>query len=544
MISAMNNAALAISSWMELSILVKVTLMLILGLCIARLAHRAQASVRHLVLAVTFASLGFIPLMTAVLPEVTIPVPVTRADSDLPSTSSVHTTTGVARNTTIPNGSQTVNEDSQFVPSWPLMFRLAWIAGALLVLALLALDVWRLRRLRQTALPSLALSNLVQSLATESGIRKRIDVLVHEDVAAPLTCGVLRPAIVLPSDAQEWGESDLHRALVHELEHVRRGDWGMQLLARVSCAAYWFHPLVWQARRQLCLEAERACDDAVIQNAKPTDYAEQLVLLARKLSSSYSQPALGMADRRDLTTRVSALLDGSQRRGRAGLAAITSALALAGFIVASVAPLRTVASTVASGQSNVLVTRGSDGQARTNLERRQVEISQLDEALYKAAAFGNVADVEKLLNAGANINVKLEGDGTPLIAAAREGRTAVVRFLLDRGADPNLAVPGDGNPLIMAAREGRVDIVVLLLDRGAVIDMMVPGDENALIQASAQGNFEMVKLLVSRGANVNVRAWSEGSLDRAGEWRTPLSVAQKEGHRLVVEYLLSLGAQK
>lgn len=387
------------------------------------------------------------------------------------------------------------------------------------------------------------MSNLVHTLATESGIHKRVDVLLHEDVPAPLTCGLMRPAIVLPSDAQEWSESDLHRALVHELEHVRRGDWGIQLLARVSCAAYWFHPLVWQARRRLCLEAERACDDAVIQNAKPTDYAEQLVLLARKLSASYSQPALGMADRRDLTTRVSALLDGSQRRGRAGLAVITSALALAGFIVVSVAPLKTVA----SAQSTIVVTRSSGGQVRTNRERErepQREISQLDEALYKAAAFGNAEDVEKLLNAGANINVKLEGDGTPLIAAAREGRTAVVRLLLDRGANPDLGTPGDGNPLIVAAREGRLDIAVLLLDRGAAINLIVPGDENALIQASGQGNFEMVKLLVSRGADVNARAWAEGSEGRVGEWRTPLSVALKEGHRLVVEYLLSLGAQK
>ena len=247
-------------------------------------------------------------------------------------------------------GSQTVNDNFQFqaLPSWQVLFRLAWITGALLVLSSLVLDLSRLRRLRRTALPWPALRNFVHSLAAECGISKPVDVLLHEDVAAPLTCGVLRPAIVLPSDAHEWSESDLRCALVHELEHVRRGDWAIQLLARASCAAYWFHPLVWSARRRLCLEAERACDDAVIQNATPTDYAEQLVSLARKLSSSYSQPALGMADRRDLTTRVSALLDVTQRRGRAGFAVITSALALAGLTIITVAPLRTVASTPSS----------------------------------------------------------------------------------------------------------------------------------------------------------------------------------------------------
>ena len=92
MTSTMINAALALSDWVELSILVKVTLMLILGLCIARFAERAQASVRHLVLAVTLVSLGFIPLMTAVLPELTIPVPMARTGSSLPSAGVVHST--------------------------------------------------------------------------------------------------------------------------------------------------------------------------------------------------------------------------------------------------------------------------------------------------------------------------------------------------------------------------------------------------------------------------------------------------------------------
>ena len=92
-----------------------------------------------------------------------------------------------------------------------------------------------------------------------------VELLVHEDIAAPLTCGFSRPCILLPSEAQQWNDSDLRRALVHELEHVRRRDWVIQLAARAACALYWFHPLAWVAWRRLCLEAERACDDAVLQ---------------------------------------------------------------------------------------------------------------------------------------------------------------------------------------------------------------------------------------------------------------------------------------
>jgi ankyrin repeat protein len=104
-------------------------------------------------------------------------------------------------------------------------------------------------------------------------------------------------------------------------------------------------------------------------------------------------------------------------------------------------------------------------------------------------------------------------------------------------------VPGDGAPLIMAAREGYLSIVQLLLDRGATVDLIVPSDENALIQASAEGHLDIVKLLVARGASVHTRLWVEQLYDRpGGEWRSPLSVALREGHRQVADFLISAGA--
>src|SRR5690606_37608319 len=152
--------------------------------------------------------------------------------------------------------------------------------------------------------------------ASDFGIRRRVQVLLHESLSGPMTCGVIRPAIILPKDAQTWAADDVHRAIIHELEHVRRADWLSQCLARAIAACYWFHPLVWVAWRQLALEAERACDDAVLRASEAAEYADQLVLLAQRLSTS-RQPQLAMANRSDLATRVLAVLDGGQRRSRA-----------------------------------------------------------------------------------------------------------------------------------------------------------------------------------------------------------------------------------
>ncbi len=58
-----------------------------------------------------------------------------------------------------------------------------------------------------------------------------------KQLPGPMTCGLVHPAIVLPQDAESWNEEDLNRAIVHELEHVRRGDSLSRCLARAACAA-------------------------------------------------------------------------------------------------------------------------------------------------------------------------------------------------------------------------------------------------------------------------------------------------------------------
>ena len=579
MISTINEALVALSRWVELSILGKATIMLIIGLTVVKLAGRARASVRHLLLTATFATVFALPLVALAAPEVLILVPVNRVAEPLTLSSSIPAPAVAlepATNATLP--SRATPSSSSVAPSWITIARLVWMGGAILLLLQLTVSLRRLYRIRRDGLPWTERRELMQSLATECGIRRSVEVLLHEGILAPLTYGIWRPAILLPCEASEWSEADLRRAIVHEMEHVRRGDWFIQLAARVTCAFYWFHPLVWVAFRWLSLHAERACDDAVVRSAERTEYAEQLVLLAGRLSKAHAQPALGMANRSDLSTRVSALLDGSQRRGRAGLLAGASALSVAVLVVLAIAPVRAVTLSSRSTAQG-LVSQNKISQKRIS--------SAFDRALLEAAEEGDIGDMNELISAGANVNCTFDGDGSPLIVAAREGRLDAVKLLLDRGADPNIAVHGDGNALIMAAGEGHADVVSLLLDRHASIDQIVPGDENALIRASGRGHLDVVKLLVARGADVNARAPVDaeahlkldyqGTLkdmksgkeltdselrDRKakrklvaalvladgdkteGHWRTPLGQARGGGHDEIVAFLLASGARE
>jgi bla regulator protein blaR1 len=543
----------------ELSILAKATAVAIIGLIGTRLAGRTRASVRHLMLALTFGSLIALPVFMLAAPDVTVDVPVARTAATSPLLSNAPAIRPAPSTATVPP-----------LPGAPVapavngtfVARAIWFAGAVLFSIPLIVLAWRLRYVHRTGIPSPELTTLAQSIADESGLRRTMQVIQHEEMQAPITFGIFKPLIVMPMDARTWNAEDVQRAIVHELEHVRRGDWAILVLARSVASIYWFHPLVWMAWRQLGLEAERSCDDAVLIKSESADYAEQLVSLADRLSAANATPILGMANRSDLSKRVSSLLDEGQRRGRAGLVTVASAVAAAALIVIAVAPLRAVDRDQAGSGMNTRVGTGigrgvgvgrgagvNDSGVVTTNEQRQDRNNRaaraIDEALLEAADKADLRGVNELLAAGADVNAVVPGDGSPLIVAARSNEMSIVRVLLDRGADPNLTVPGDGSPLIQAAKRGALDIVELLVRRGADVNLIVPGDENALMNASEQGALDVVQYLVREGANVNERIFADYSgRDGRGEWRTAMSQAAKNGHTNVVEYLKSVGARE
>ena len=536
MIPGLADAALAMSRSIELSILAKATAIVITGLIAVRLASHARASVRHLLLAATFASLLALPLLLIAVPQATIDVPVA---SSVPAPAPAAAVTSRTSSANQPGAVDppTVQRRSSLPSAWALA-RVIWLAGAVVFLAPVPIVLWRLRRLRRTGLPWPSLQQQTRALAAERGINRPVELMRHEHVPGPITFGVMRPVVMMPADADDWPEADVRRAIVHELEHVQRRDWLILLAARGICACYWFHPLAWVAWRKLSLEAERSCDDAVVLKEERTDYAEQLVMLAQRLSATEEAPMLGMANRSDLSMRVSAVLDDRQRRGRAGFGLVTIAVGAAALVVLTIAPVRAVATNPAATAERTGAASGDDQRARRTARPRA-----LDLALYEAADAGDPKEVDEIIAAGGNPNAAIPGDGSPLIAAARTGILPIVERLIATGADPNMPVPGDGSPLIMAAAHGHLDVVKYLLDRGADVNLIVPGDENALMGASEGGYLEVVRLLVNRGANVNERIWTERG-DREGEWRTAVSQATKNGHSAVVAFLKSSGARE
>jgi beta-lactamase regulating signal transducer with metallopeptidase domain len=573
MIANLSGAALVFSSSFELSLVAKATLILLAGLAVIAFARNARASARHLVIATLFIALVALPLLIAFVPA-TIDVPIAKAQT---ASETVGSPNEVGAPTSVQSAARIVSSTAgRALPGLTLAqwARIIWSAGAIMFLIPVATALWKLSMIRRTGLPVAWHRAELARLVDARGVSPPVELLEHEAVPGPMTFGISRPVIVLPLDAREWSEAELRRALMHEIEHIQRGDWLMQIVARTVAALYWFHPLVWTAWRRLCLEAERSCDDAVVMSEERTAYAEQLVTLAQRMSATPAQPMLGMANRSDLSTRVTAVLDDRLKRGRAGLAFAAGTVATAALIVLTVAPVRAIAkqderdiikAKLAVLEAEARAAQGLQAddravvlrkieQEKAAIENRKIEERKvyraeprkaraLDRALYEAAQEGDFDGVKEIIAAGANPSAIIEGDGSPLIGAARSGRIEIARFLLDQGADPNGVVEGDGSPLIAAAQNGRLDQVQLLTDRGADVNLAVEGDENPLMNAAEQGHLRIVQLLVEKGADIHARIYSE-RYPRGGEWRTAISQARKNGHMDVVAYLQSRGAQE
>lgn len=503
------------------ALLVKSTIAMAGALLLVLVARRARASVRHLILAALFIFLLLLPAVQRIAPAIMIPVPAnTIAVTDTPEIPTAKTVTIMKA-----DGARA----SLTVVSWPALAFRAYVAVAALLLLWLAVGVWRLRRMANRAEVWLEGTARMNEIAQQANIRRSALVVLSHDVAVPLTFGFRRSTIVVPYAARDWSTEELTRALRHELEHVRREDWALQLVARAAFALYWPHPLVWTAWRRFCLEAERACDDAVIGWSEPAAYAGQLVSLARNLRRFTTVPALGMASRSKLAQRVDAILDPTQRRGPHGDFAAAAVLVLLLVLLVGVAPARLIAA--AADMTQASFDPDPDIDFDFDVDR------SVGEALVRIAEGGDIDRMRKMLDDGADVNMVVPGDGTALIGAARGGQAAMVEFLLDQNANPDLEARGDGSPLIAAAAAGEVEIAEMLMNAGADRDKIVPGDENPLMQAAWNGHPDMVRLLLDRGADSNASTWADGEL------RTPLRLARRGGHEDIVQMLIDGGAK-
>jgi beta-lactamase regulating signal transducer with metallopeptidase domain len=347
---------------------VKATVVLLLAAGASVLLRRSTAALRHLVWALACGGVLALPLASALLPnwrvaawpKLDVPVAfdaeqVAGAPLDQP----VAERAAVRATPTVPDVRQpnptpaaTVDPAAvrfQLTPDWTALVFPVWLSGVGVVLLLVAIGMARIAWLDRVTKPVQDESwlLLLEDLSRELGLKRYVRLLHANAPAMPMTWGIRRPAILLPAEADQWPAERRRDVLLHELAHVKRHDFLVQLIARVACAVYWFHPLVWLAATRLREERERACDDHVLRaGATPSAYATHLLEIARRLRAApaTSLASVAMARPAQLATRLIDVLDA--RRCRDTLSARSALPAWIGAI-ALVVPLAALAPRVA-----------------------------------------------------------------------------------------------------------------------------------------------------------------------------------------------------
>ncbi|GAB1847665.1 hypothetical protein MyNCGM683_25170 [Achromobacter xylosoxidans] len=219
---------------------------------------------------------------------------------------------------------------------WPLWLAAAWLAGSVLAALRVLLGLGWLRGVLRASQPwaDPAWQARVAGMAGRLRLSRAVGLRVVRNLSTPVTAGWLKPVILVPASLVTGMPADLLAALLaHELAHVRRHDYLVNLLQHAAEVLLFFHPSIWWLSRRLRIERERIADQmAATLIGSPMPLARALHALARAATESPAPVAPAARDG-DLLDRIRRLArpDTLAARRAVALPALAMSCALAGF---------------------------------------------------------------------------------------------------------------------------------------------------------------------------------------------------------------------
>ncbi len=293
------------------------------------IARKASPNTRYLLACAALAAMMAAPLVTWMLmrPSDANPDIAYRVRSTSPTTSTTTITTLPASVRTAVSGVRS----QQFLP-WVVI---VWVFGAAVFWVRLV-GGWvvaaRMRSMLVRRAPP-EWQQILQKLGARIGLSRPVRLLVSALVQVPTVVGWLRPVVLVPVGAVSGLPPEyLEALLLHELAHIRRHDYLVNILQSVAEALLFYHPAVWWVSGHIRAERELCCDDvAVSVSGDALTYARALAQL-----ESYRPAHLGAAvaaNGGSLPDRIARLLGQPRPDGGAGLG--PGVLAVAILLVAA-----------------------------------------------------------------------------------------------------------------------------------------------------------------------------------------------------------------
>ena len=318
---------------------IKVSLIVVAALTAVALVRGRSAAFRHWMLSMAVVCAVLAPAFRPIAPSWTVQLDPAVSAPQSPAIAGTSDPGAAIPVAPDPKGAAAATEID-----WGRWAGLIWLAGVAMSLGVLAVGFARLTWIAARSRPvaSGRWADLARDLSHREHLTRPVRILQSDQSTLLVTWGILRPDIILPAGASDWSDDRIRIVLLHELAHIRRGDWVTQIVAECLRAVYRFNPLVWLATARLRQESEQACDDAVLAGGVDApDYAMHLLDLARAIKSRRQSfvPAPAMARPSSLERRFTVMLNTATNRSPltrparlwTSIAVLTASVLIAGF---------------------------------------------------------------------------------------------------------------------------------------------------------------------------------------------------------------------
>lgn len=176
-----------------------------------------------------------------------------------------------------------------------------WFFGALLFLIRYASSLAELRSLRQKQHQELAgrWQQSLEALKQRLKLDKTVRLMESLHVSMPITYGTLKPIILIPTSLiTQLPPEQLEAIIAHELAHIKRYDYLVNLLQSALEILFFYHPVFWWINKTIREQRENACDDLAIGiGTRPTDLAHGLANVLNHAHELNTEMAMAFAKR-------------------------------------------------------------------------------------------------------------------------------------------------------------------------------------------------------------------------------------------------------
>ncbi len=225
-----------------------------------------------------------------------------------------------------------------FIQSSIPAFLAAWILGTLLFTLRIVTGLWYVQKLRvESVLLENEWSDRIQFLSKELNINALVALAESSAIHAPVIIGYIKPIILIPIGmTASLSTAQLETIFLHELMHIRRNDYLINLLQAFIEAIYFFNPFVWIISGIIKREREHCCDDAVVKHqGNARDYVNALATL-EEVRLTKAGMSLSLAENKNqLLNRIKRLMENTVKNYSSRERIIPALLLVIGLICAS-----------------------------------------------------------------------------------------------------------------------------------------------------------------------------------------------------------------